>query len=495
MRVLVLNGSPAGKDSITLQTVHFIGKYYTNTEFEILHVAQQIRTYERGFSKAEEALERADLILFCYPVYTFLVPSQLHRFIELIKEHGLDLSGKYATQLSTSKHFYDTTAHRFVQDSCDDLGLRYIRGLSADMEDLLGRKGQREALEFFKYVRWCMKNRIYETPNYARIPASVMTPETRVTSETGKDTEGQAAEDQAAESKAEKSQAGKGQAAKPGCGIDQKAACRRIAIVADLPEAESGARLQEMVDAFSMMSDFPCDVINIRTLPMKGGCLGCFHCAADGTCVYTDGFDRMLREQIQDTDAVVYAYTIDGHSMGSRFKMFDDRQFCNGHRTVTMGKPVGYLINGRLSVETNLQTVMEARAQVGGNYLAGIACNEKDAEETGRQIWQLVQSMEYVIRNDYNPPANFYGVGGMKIFRDLIYQMQGLMREDHRFYKEHGFYDFPQKNKGKVAGMYLVGAMMNNEKLKKKLGGRMTEGMLMPYRSLLKRVEKRQEQK
>jgi multimeric flavodoxin WrbA len=274
--------------------------------------------------------------------------------------------------------------------------------------------------------------------------------------------------------------------------------------VADLPEHESGARpqdgescakLQEMVDAFSMMSSFPCEVINIRAFPMKGGCLGCFHCAADGTCVYTDGFDRMLRERIQDADAVVYAYTIDGHSMGSRFKMFDDRQFCNGHRTVTMGKPVGYLINGRLSVETNLQTVMEARAQVGGNFLAGIACNESDTEETGRQIWQLAQSMEYAIRNDYNPPANFYGVGGMKIFRDLIYQMQGLMREDHRFYKEHGFYDFPQKNKGKVAGMYLVGAMMNNEKLKKKLGGRMTEGMLMPYRSLLKRVEKRQEQK
>ena len=517
MRVLVLNGSPAGKDSITLQTVHFIGKYYTNTEFEILHAAQQIRTYERDFSKAEEALKRADLILFCYPVYTFLVPSQLHRFIELIKEHGLDLSGKFATQLSTSKHFYDTTAHRFIQDSCNDLGLRYIRGLSADMEDLLGRKGQREALEFFRYVRWCMKNRIYETPNYERIPGEGKTPEAMVTLEAGEASEtgvtlevGEASETGVTLEAGETSETGvisetgtisetgkdtEDPAAKSGCGIDHKAACRRIAIVADLPESGSGDRLQEMVDAFAMMSAFPCDVINIRTLPMKGGCLGCFHCAADGTCVYTDGFDRMLREQIQDADAVVYAYTIDGHSMGSRFKMFDDRQFCNGHRTVTMGKPVGYLVNGRFSVETNLQMVMEARAQVGGNFLAGIACNEADAEETGRQIWQLAQSMDYAIRNDYNPPANFYGVGGMKIFRDLIYQMQGLMREDHRFYKEHGFYDFPQKNKGKVAGMYLVGAMMNNEKLKKKLGGRMTEGMLMPYRSLLKRVEKRQGQK
>ena len=91
MRVLVLNGSPVGKDSITLQTVHFIEKYYTHTGFETLHVGQQIRAYERDFSRAEEALRRADLILFCYPVYTFLAPAQLHRFIELMKESGLDL--------------------------------------------------------------------------------------------------------------------------------------------------------------------------------------------------------------------------------------------------------------------------------------------------------------------------------------------------------------------------------------------------------------------
>ena len=78
----------------------------------------------------------------------------------------------------------------------------------------------------------------------------------------------------------------------------------------------------------------------------------------------------------------------------------------------------------------------------------------------------------------------------MKIFRDLIYQMQGMMREDHRFYKEHHFYDFPQKRKGMIAGMYLVGAMMNNRKLKKRMGNKMTEGMLMPYRKVLEKAGK-----
>ena len=243
-----------------------------------------------------------------------------------------------------------------------------------------------------------------------------------------------------------------------------------------------------MTVCFTENCSAACDVINIRQFPFKGGCLGCFHCAADGTCIYKDGFDRFLRENIQGADAVIYAYTVKDHSMGSLFKMFDDRQFCNGHRTVTMGKPVGYLIEGDLARETNLQTVMEARAQVGGNFLAGIASSGCAMEE---QVIQLAETMEYAVSTGYNPPKNFYGVGGMKIFRDLIYQMQGLMREDHRFYKKHGFYDFPQKKKAMIAGMYLVGAMMNNKNLKKRIGGKMTEGMLMPYRKMLEKADSR----
>ena len=142
-KVLVLNGSPTGENSITLQTVLFIANAFPDAEFSYLHVGKRIKDYEKDFAECRTALETADLILFCYPVYTFLVPAQLHRFIELIKENNVDLHGKYATQISTSKHFYDVTAHQFIQDNCNDLGMRIIRGLSADMEDLLSEKGGR----------------------------------------------------------------------------------------------------------------------------------------------------------------------------------------------------------------------------------------------------------------------------------------------------------------------------------------------------------------
>ena len=81
-------------------------------------------------------------------------------------------------------------------------------------------------------------------------------------------------------------------------------------------------------------------------------------------------------------------------------------------------------------------------------------------------------------------------MGGLKIFRDLIYQMQGFMKEDHRFYKANGFYDFPQKKKGTILGMYLVGALMKNKKLMKKSGMTMTDGMLRPYKKILEKPGK-----
>ena len=37
-----------------------------------------------------------------------------------------------------------------------------------------------------------------------------------------------------------------------------------------------------------------------------------------------------------------------------------------------------------------------------------------------------------------------------------------------------------------MLAMYLVGGMMRNPKLKKKMNGKMTEGMLMPFKKIIK---------
>ncbi|MBE7003814.1 MAG: iron-sulfur protein [Ruminococcaceae bacterium] len=451
MNILVLSGSPKGENSITLQTVLYLEKLHPEHRFTYLHVGRTYRSLERDFSPAAEALKDAELLLFAYPVYTFLVPSQLHRFLELMKASGVELRGKYATQITTSKHFYDVTAHRFIKDNCQDLGLRFINGLSADMEDLLHEKGRAQAEAFFDYVLHCMERGLYETPP-APLPPAGKKPVTPA-----RETEGKTG---------------------------------RAVIVADLTQEDG--QLRAMVERFRAVSPLRTELVNLREFPFKGGCLSCFHCAAEGKCVYTDGFDDFLRNNIQTADAIVLAFTIRDHSMGSLFKTYDDRQFCNGHRSVTMGKPFGYLISGAYSREDNLQMVVEARAEAGGNFLAGVACDETDPD---REIDALADRLAYAVAHHYVQSANFYGVGGMKIFRDLIWQMQGLMREDHRFYKAHGQYDFPQKRRATMLAMYLVGAMAANPSFQKKMGNKMTEGMLLPYKKALMQAARRAKKK
>jgi len=449
MKIAVINGSPKGKYSITLQTVLYLQRKFPQHQFDVLHAGQKIKALEKDFSEAEKLLREADAVLFSYPVYTFIAPSQLHRFIELVKASGIDLRGKFATQISTSKHFYDVTAHKYVEENALDMGMGYIRGLSADMEDLLCEKGQREAEQFFERFLWAVGENICTVKNAdteAFVPVAATVPEEK--------------------------------------GV-QKRQGKDIVIITDCTDPQSN--LSAMIERFRAKLPFECRVVNIAEYPLAGGCLGCFRCAVSEKCVYKDGFDSFLREKIQTADAIIYAFTVSDHSMGSRFKMYDDRNFCNGHRTVTVGMPVGYLVSGRYSAENNLRTIIEARAETGGNFLCAVATDEKD---TDANVDALAKSLCFALETKHVAPQNFYGVGGMKIFRDLIYQMRGMMRADHKFYKKQGIYDFPQKKFFTSMKMYAVGALLSNEKILSKMGNKMNEGMLMPYDKLFREMDK-----
>ena len=77
MNILILNGSPKGEYSITLQTLLYLQKKYPEYTFETLHVGQKIKALEKDFTPALDAISRAEVLLFSYPVYTFIAPCQL----------------------------------------------------------------------------------------------------------------------------------------------------------------------------------------------------------------------------------------------------------------------------------------------------------------------------------------------------------------------------------------------------------------------------------
>lgn len=443
MKFLVINGSPKGNYSCTVHTLLYLEKIFSEHSFKYLNVGKNIKSIEKDINNSIQLLNECDAIIFSYPVYTFIAPSQLHRFIELIKEKSIDLKDKFVTQITTSKHFYDMTAHKYIEDNCYDLNMKYVKGLSCDMEDLTKKSGQNEAIEFFKYFINCIENNIYEIipdrksnliNNYVCSFVNV-----------------------------------------------EKDENKEVVIVADINN--NNTNLINMINDFQNGLPYKSRIVNIREFPFSGGCLGCFNCAGDGKCIYKDNFDTFLRENIQKANAIVIAFSIKDHSMGSRFKMYDDRQFCNGHRTVTEGMPFGYIINGDYENEFNLKTIVEARAEVGHNFLAGVGYNKETIKAT-------IDKLSYAIENKYVQPRNFYGVGGMKIFRDLIWIMRGIMKADHVFYKKHGVYDFPQKKRGQMILMCLLGSMVRNKKIKQKMGNKFNEGMIAPYKKVINKLDK-----
>ena len=442
MNILIVNGSPRGRFSVTLQTCLYLEKRFPGHSFEYLNAGAGIQSFERDMAPAAAAFSRAELVIFAYPVYTFLVPSQLHRFLELMKERRLDVRGLCATQLTTSKHFFDVTAHRFVEENCRDMGMRVIRGLSADMEDLLTEKGQQEAERFLEYAVFCAENGIVdtETAQAAEEPAPVYE-----------------------------------------CALEpvKKQEGFDTVIIGDLREGDES--LRAMIKDFDAVYPYRTRFVNLADFPFKGGCLGCLNCAISGQCVYKDGFEKRLQDTVQKADAVIYAFRLQDHSMGSRFKMYDDRQFCNGHRTLAEGKPFGYLCLGDVKNERNLLTVLEARCSVEHSFLAGVASDTDGIRAlSARTAWAL--------EHGYTPPRTFYGVGGMKIFRDLVWLMRGMMKADHKFYKEHGLYDFPQKRWPRMLGMNFLGAMLRSRRLRRLIGDRMNEGMLAPYKKVVEKA-------
>lgn len=458
MKILVLNGSPKGELSITMQYVAYLQKMNPEHTLKIINIAQQIRKIdqtESSFNETVEEIKNADGLLWAFPLYVFLVHSQYKRFIELIHERNVTdaFRGKYTAVLTTSIHFFDHTAHQYMRGICDDLNMNFCDSFSAGMRDLFKESERNNLLNFFNgfldaVQRKALCGKLYEPLNDniaeytpGKIAARAIAPN------------------------------------------------RKIVIVTDAEEHQ--LNLQRMIGHFAAQFAEPPEVVNLHQVDIKGSCLGCIRCGYDNSCVYTgrDGFIDMYN-RLKTADVLVFAGTIRDRYLSSLWKTFFDRAFFNTHMPSFAGKQLAFLVSGPLRQLPNLRQILEAYTEHQQANLAGIVTDEQpESCETDSALQELaLRSLNYAEWN-YKRPNTFLGVGGLKIFRDEIW---GPLRfpfvADHKYYKRHGVYDFPQNDYVSRVRNFLLGLLAKFPAIRKELyGQKMTEYMIKDYKMFIER--------
>ena len=418
MKIVVLNGSPKGELSITLQYVRFMQRKFPQHELKIIHVSHDIKKIEKNektFAKIIDDIKSSDGVLWAFPLYVFLVPSQYKRFIELIWERGAQAAfkNKYTAALSTSINFYDHTAHNYIHAICDDLGMKFVESFSAEMDDLFIEEGRARLLLFAGNFFEAIENKLPTVKIFAPLTYSKF-----------RYTPGKA----------------KGS-------IDTQG--KRIVVLTDVHDEKSN--LAEMVESFKGAFRQDIEVYNLHDINIKGGCLGCLQCGFENVCVYQsqDDFVEFFNTRLRNTDIIVFAGAIRDRYLSSTWKMYFDRSFFNGHIPVQMGKQMGFIISGSLRQIPNLRQIFEGEAEMSQANLVDIVTDEcEDSLQLDGLLHNFASRCVRLSAEGYIRPHTFLGVGGHKIFRDFIWAKARFpFLADFRFYRKHDMFDFPQKDK------------------------------------------------
>jgi len=239
-----------------------------------------------------------------------------------------------------------------------------------------------------------------------------------------------------------------------------------------------------MVDHFIERLPVRVEVFNLNDLKIKGGCLGCLECCDSGKCVYRDDHEEVSKH-ILSADGVVYAMKTRRRYFSAAYKANLDRHFINGHRPVTTGQHVAYIVSGPLRQLSTLEQVMNAMTEVGRTSCSGIVTDEdEDSELVADLLEHLGRQLLEDIECDDQRPWTFLGKGGHMIFRDLVFELSGVMTEDFRYYKEHGLFDYPQNNyRNRLEQVYIQVASRLSILSPKKVDFK--SRMLEPYQQVL----------
>ena len=426
MRIIVLNGSPKGEYSVTLQYVNLVKKIFEEHDFLIIHISKRIKKIEKDlhlFNQIIEDVKTSDLVLWSFGLWVLAVPAQYMRFIELIMERKAEsaFNNKYTAVISTSIHFYDHTAHNYMRAVCEDLDMQFVEGISFDMMDLMQEKERGDLITFFENIIRTVEKKTVMSKMYPPLQFNHFVYE-------------------------------------PSHDSDNIKTNKKVLVIADYYEENSN--LGRMIHRFSSSFENAAEVIPLNAINIKGACLGCMRCGYDYQCHYNDEFTDFYNNRVRKADVIVIAGTMNGRYLSSKWKTFFDRAFFWNHTPSLVGKQIAYLISGPVSQNYNLVQILEATvtARQMANMVDIVSDECSDSNEIDATLQGLAEQVVYYSERNYIRPFNFLGVGGHKIFRDDVWgRIRGIWQADHRYYKRHGLYDFPQKKIGlRIMNFFLL---------------------------------------
>ncbi|MCW7752707.1 NAD(P)H-dependent oxidoreductase [Desulfobotulus sp. H1] len=455
MQITVISGSPKGELSVTLQSLRYLEKKFPEHSMHVVHVGQTIRSIEEKAERREEIrnlVKVSELVLFVHPVYTFSIPSQLKRFMEIVHETDLKevFAGKYAAVLTTSIHFFDHSAHAYMRAVIEDLGMAFAGAFSADSYDLLNEREQ-QRLE-------CFATDLLATVSLKRPVSRAYAPlapfvwdYVPLSSPSVLDSRG-----------------------------------KKVVIIQD--KRYRGINAGAMADRLA--SRFPdADRIILEDIFIMGGCLGCVQCGFDHRCVFTgkDDFIRTYEDRIKPADILFFVMKIEDRMFSSLWKTFFDRGFYNTHTPTLREKQLGFVISGPLGQMAPFREVLTAFTEWQGAGLVDLVSDEcADASVLDSQLDTLAERTVEASELGYVAPPTFLGRAGMKVFRDDVFgRHRFVFQADHEWFEANGIYDFPHDDKRAMDTNAFMLELMKDPDTREAIRKMLKSEMVKPIRKVV----------
>ncbi len=450
MNIAVINGSPKGEKSVTLQYVKYLAIHFPHVSFNILNIGKEekkITTDSSFYQSIIHEIKTADALLWATPVYYMLVPAQLKKFIELvfINEDHEAFGNKSSLALVTSIHFFDHTASRYLHAISEDLGMKHYGSYTAAMNDLSISTERKRLLTFFDHMLEAIKQNKPYSPYYPLVRKETID-------------------------------------YKPGLPDNTTRTARKVLILFDSDNDNSN--LAHMVNYISSCFEPAATKVNFGDLHISKGCLGCLACGSENRCIYQDKdqYHGFFEASIRTADILIIAGAIYDRFLSAEWKRFMDRSFYLNHVPYLTGKQVGIIISGPLRDNMNIREVMEAYAAHHGANLAGLVTDqEKSSADIDRLLSAMAVNLVSCAKTSYVAPASFPQVGGFKIFRDFIAgQSRIVFPADYRYYRRHGYFNYPGKKFFSQIIISLLYLLLKIPPARREFTRRIIPGMLQP---------------